>query len=358
MAVILFWVAVAVVAVHLCSLVETILYSVRTSTLVARRLAGSKGAARLLEIKQTRMDDAIVAILIVNTLAATFGSTLAGAQAARVFGEPYVGVLSAAMTVLLLLFSEILPKTMAARYAGGLSAFAGNALYVLVRLMAPLLFGARALIGLLARRPRERLTRREFAIAVDRAPREGAISLAEAQLIGSLIYSRELTLRDVMTPVSAIFAMNGDQTVGNLINARGADAFSRIPLFGPDGRRFIGYVSHREVLKAFAADRDANRNRALRSFLRQIPVFAESVHVPKALEQLLVRRESIALVVGKPRAVVGLVTLEDLLEAVLGLEITDEAEAITRLRPEVTAARKSRAQQLRQERARRKAPND
>jgi Mg2+/Co2+ transporter CorB len=117
MALLLLWVLLAVVSIHLCSLLETTLFAVRISTLLDRSSAGSRGAARLLEIKQTRIEDAIGAVLILNTVTSTLGLTIAGAQAAKLFGGAQVGLPSAALTVLLLIVSEIIPKTMAARYA-------------------------------------------------------------------------------------------------------------------------------------------------------------------------------------------------------------------------------------------------
>jgi CBS domain containing-hemolysin-like protein len=344
----IFYVVLAVVFVHVCSLLETTLFCVRISTLLDRKSAGSVGAAHLLEIKQNRIDEAIGAILILNTFAGTVGSTLAGAQAARLLGEARVGLLSVALTLVLLVISEIVPKTMATRYAGSLSSLTGYVLWYLIWLTAPALALMGALIRLIARRPRERLTRREFAILVGRAPQQGAISLAESMLIGSLIYSRELTLKDVMSPESVIFMMDGEQTVGDLLAAPGADAFSRIPLYRNTRQNVVGYVSHREVLKAFALNND--RTCKLESFRRPIPAFSETLPVGRALEQVLHQREAISLVTARSGEVVGLVTVEDLLEAILGMEITDEAEAVAGLRLAVETSRKRRIEELRRRR--------
>jgi CBS domain containing-hemolysin-like protein len=335
-------------------LMEVTLLSVRTSALLARQAAGSAGAVQLLEIKRSRLDDAIGAILVLNTLAITSGATLGGAQAARSFGELGVGVFSGVLTVLVLLVSEIIPKTLGARYAGRLSAFTGHVLSYLIGAMAPILAIDRAIIRLLARRPRERLTRHEFALLVGAAPEEGAISLGEARLIGSLIYSREILLKDVMTPHSMIFMMGTDQTVADLIAAPGVDAFSRIPLFEGDRRRITGYVSHREVLKSYALNHDGGQ--PLTSFRRPVPVFRDDDQAAKTFERLLSQHEAIAVVVNKRGEPIGLATLEDLLEAILGLEITDEADAIARLRPAISQSRKARAEQLQRMRTQQQAP--
>ncbi|QKE41945.1 MAG: DUF21 domain-containing protein [Ferrovum myxofaciens] len=354
MGLLLFWMLLAVILSHLCSLLEVTLFSVRTSALLERQAAGSSGAARLLEIKQNRIDDAISAILITNTLASVVGATFVGAQAVILFGEAWVGAFSAVLTVLLTVFSEIIPKTMAARYAGRLSGFSGYALWYLIGIMTPFLVVTGVIIRFLARRPRERLTRREFSMLVGAAPQEGAISLAEAVLIGNLIYSREVLVKDVMTPHRVMFMMDESQTVADLVAAPGADAFSRIPLFEGDRRNVIGYVSHREVLKAYALDSDGTRQ--LNSFLRPIPVFRETEQVARTFEQILRQRESIALVKDKQGELAGLITLEDMLEAILGMEITDEADAIESLRPTVDKSRKQRAEQLRRKRMQQNQP--
>lgn len=356
MGLLLLWISLAVIVSHFCSLLETTLFSVRLSALLERRTQGNAGAALLLAIKQERIDDAIAAILILNTLAITVGSTLAGAQAARLFGEARVGWLSATLTVLLLVVSEIIPKSLAARYAGRLSGFVGHALSALMTVTTPALVLTRTLIRLLARRPRERLTRREFALLVDAAPREGAISLAESALIENLIYSRDVTVQDVMTSASHILMMEADQTVADLLAMPGIDAFSRIPLYRNDRRHVVGYLSHREVLKAHAETSDSRR--PLANFLRPIPILRETVPVAKAMEQILQQHEAIALVADRRGEVIGLVTIEDLIEAILGMEITDEAEAVAALRPAVTQSRKRRAERLRRKRREQVPPAD
>jgi CBS domain containing-hemolysin-like protein len=348
MGLLLLWMLLVVVLVHLCSLLETTLFSIRTSALLERKSNGSAGAARLLEIKRNRIDDAIGAILILNTLVGTLGASLTGAQAAALFGDASVGLVSGALTLSVLVMSEIIPKTLAARYAGRLSGFTGHALSCLMWILAPALVVTSALIRLLARRPSERLSRREFTMLVGSAHGEGTISLAESSLIGSLIYSRDVTLKDIMTPKSAAFMMNDEQTVGHLLSIAGADAFSRIPLFHDSPERVVGYISHRQVLKAFATDHDAARK--LGSFLRPIPALSETTRVGEAIERILYRHEAIALVTGRRAEPVGLVTLEDLFETILGMEITDEADAIAKLRPAVSDMRKRRLDRLRRKR--------
>ncbi len=354
MGMLVFWIIMAISLSHFCSLLEVTLFSVRTSALLERQSNGSTGASLLLDIKQNHLEDAISAVLILNTIAITVGATFAGARAATLFGNAGIGVFSAILTVLLLVVSEIIPKTMAARYAGRLSGFVGNVLSHLIAIMVPLLVLTRALNRLLAHRQRERFTRREFQMLVGAAPQEGALSLTEAMLIGSLVYSREVRLQEVMTPHAVIFMLDARQTVADLVAAPGADAFSRIPLCEGNRRHIVGYVLHREVLKAYARDRDGAR--PLATFRRPLPLFRASEPVAKAFEHILQQRESIALVIDGRGVPIGLVTLEDMLEAILGMEITDEAEAIASQRLAVDKARKRRAEYLRRKRTQQTPP--
>lgn len=347
----IFWMMVAVGFSLFCSILEVTLLSVRPSALLERSTAGSTGAARLLEIKQTRIDDAISANLILNTVSITVGATLGGASAAELFGEAWVGVFSAVLTVLLLVLSEIIPKTIAARHAGKLSGFTGLALTHLIRLMTPMLILTRVLINLLARQQRERMSRRELELMVVSAPQDEALTRSEAMLIGSLIYSRQVVLKEVMTPLEVTFMLDVRSTISDLISANGVDAFSRIPLFDSDRRNVKGYISHREVLKAFACA--GEESSPLSTHLIPIPAFRETERVDRALQKILEQHESIALVTNEANETIGLVTLEDIFEAILGIEITDESEFITALRPKVAHSRKRRSENLRSQRAKR-----
>ena len=349
MGLLVFWAFLAVISVALCSILETTLFSVRLSALSERKAAGNRGAARLLDIKSNAIEDAISSILTINTVLQTLGTTLAGAQAARLFGSVQVGLVSAGLMICLLILSEIIPKTMAARYAGALAGFTGHVLWYLVPVMRPIVLITGTLVRFLARRPSERFTRREFALLVGTAPREGALSLAEASLIANLIYSREVTLQDVTTPLPVVFMLSADETEEHLLAAPESDAFSRIPLFRGSRQQIAGYISHREVLKALA--RNPERTGRLEQFLHPIPRLSSALPVGRALEQLLQQRDSIALVTNEAGIALGIVTLEDLLETLLGMEITDEAEAVEKLRPAIAHSRKHRGLALRRRRA-------
>lgn len=342
------FVAFALGISFVCSLLEAGLLSARLATLSERRSAGSRGAGWLLEIKQNRIDDAISAILTLNTVANTLGATMAGAQAARVFGSSWVGVFSGVLTLLILVISEIIPKTLGAVYSAPLAPSIGWALYGLTRVMAPVLFISRGITRLLTRGRRIGFSRGELASIIAAATRDGAISRDASRLFANLLRFDQVTVEDVMTPRTVTFMMPADATVTDMLEAAEADIFSRIPIFRGDRDDVIGYVLQRDVLRALADGCD--RATPLERYVRPVTFIPELVSVDKALRQILERREPIALVTDEHGGVAGLVTLEDLTETILGTEIVDESDRVADLRTQALRLRDARVARVRHRR--------
>jgi CBS domain containing-hemolysin-like protein len=332
----------------LCSLLEAALLSVRMATLSERRAAGSRGAGHLLELKRHRVDDAISAILILNTISNTLGATLAGAQAATVFGSAWIGLFSGVLTFLILVVSEIIPKTLGAVYARSLASPVGWILTGLTRLMAPALVLSRALTRLLTPGKRAAYSRGELAAVIETAARDGALSEEESSLLANLLRTKDLQVEDVMTPRTVMFTMADEATVDDLLSEPEAEAFSRFPLYQGDPDNVVGYVLQRDVMKAVAGG--DGRDRKLASFAREIRFIPELISVGQALQQFLARRETIAMVTYEHGGVAGLVTLEDLTETMLGTEIVDEFDRIVDLRQKALELRDRRLERLRKKR--------
>jgi len=338
------FVAFALGVSFLCSLLEAALLSSRIASLTQRRDRGSTGAQLLLDIKQRHIDDAITAILTLNTVANTLGATLAGAQAAVVFGSAWVGLFSGALTFLILVFSEIIPKTLGAVYAKGLAGFVGRTLHVLTTAMKPALLLSRAITGLLTRGRRDLLSRGELSALIALATRDGAISTDEARLFANLLRFREVQVEDVMTPRTVTFMVPAETTVGDFLALREADAFSRIPLYSGERENVVGYVLQRDVLRAAAQDCD--RTRPLKEFMRPILFIPELASIGSALRQILERREPAAMATDEHGGIAGLVTLEDLTEALLGVEIVDESDRVVDMRQAAAKLRDERLERL------------
>ncbi len=344
----LLYVGFALGVSFLCSLIEAAMMSVGLATLSEQRARGNKGAALLLDIKHARIEDAISATLILNTLANTLGATLAGAQALHVFGSAWIGWFSGVLTFLILVLAEILPKTLGVVYARALSGFCGWSLDFMLRFMAPVLVLSRMLTGLLTRGERSTLSRGELAAVFATATRDGALTAQESLLFANLLRYNDVQVEDVMTPRTVVFMMPADATAEELLNEPEAEAFSRIPIYRGERDNVVGYVLQRDVLKSLAAGGD--RRRKLEGWMREIWFIPELIAVGPALKQFLERREPIAMATDEHGALTGLVTLEDLTETLLGAEIVDELDRIVDLRQAAIELRDRRLARLRRKR--------
>jgi len=342
----LLYVGLAVGVSFLCSLLEASLLSVPIATLIEQRDRGSRRAALLLSIKQERIDDAISAILTLNTIANTLGATLAGAEAARVFGSAWIGLFSGGLALLILVVAEIIPKTLGAVYARNMTGFVSWTLQLMIRGMAPILFLSRSITRLLTPAERPGFSRGEFAAVISAASQDGAISRDESKLFSNLLRFREVRVADVMTPRTVAFMLPVGTTVAEMLVEPDADVFSRIPLYREERDNVVGYVLQRDVLRAVA--RDCDRSAPLERFMRSISFIPEVATVDGAMTQILRRREPIAMVTDEHGGVEGLITLEDLTETILGVEIVDESDRIVDMRRAALRLRDARLERMRQ----------
>ena len=349
----LVWVGVAVGVSFLCSLLEAVLLSVRRTSLLEARKKGSRGATLLYELKTARLDDSIAAILTLNTISHTIGAALAGAQAAHVAHDwgwgahetLAVGIFSAILTLLILVLSEIVPKTLGAVYAVQLAAPVGHVLRVLVAVSAPVLVVSRALTRFITRRERTRLSRGEVRSFLSVARGEGALAADEERWLSNLLRLKEIHVSDVLTPRTVVQMFSEDATASEMIAARDADPFSRLPLFGQSRDQVTGYVYQRDVLRAVA--RGAPLDTPLRLFQRPVHFVPETATVRAVLRDLLQRNAHFAMAVDEHDGVAGVVSLEDLTETLLGTELVDEADHDADLREVALKLRDERLKRAR-----------
>jgi len=332
----------------LCSIMEAVLLSIRMATLVELRDGGSRGAALLLDLKQHKLDDAISAILTLNTIAHTIGAALAGAQAAKIFGDAWVGAFSAALTLLILVVTEIIPKTVGAVYARQLSGLMGYINHYLALAMTPLLFLTRSITKLIARDRTVVITAGELSAMVSMAADQGALSEEQSALLNNLLREDALNIADVMTPRAVLVMMPAKMTLDAFMKREEIGAFSRIPVFGETYDEVQGYVLAREVFAFLAAGGD--RGRILEQFKRPICVLPKTYSVGDALRAMTAKREHLAIVLDEYGGVSGLVTLEDLFETLLGVEIVDESDRVTDLRKVAMNIRDQRLARLEKKR--------
>ncbi len=345
-AVLLFtYVGVALSVSFLCSLLEAVLLSIRLGELEDRRATGGRGIQRLLVFKRERLDDGISAVLTLNTVAHTIGAALAGAEAATVFGSAWVGVFSAALTLAILIGTEIIPKTIATVYASRLAGFVGHAVWAMVWLLSPVLILTRTLTRAIAPHGHPPVSRSEVLALVSLAAREGALQVDESRVFGNVLGLELIRVEDVMTPRTVVTMLPETTAVGELLAHDEAMAYSRIPLFAGNRDHVTGYVLLREVLLRHARGADATTE--LTRFRRDIGFIPARATLASALRRFLDQREHLAMAVDDYGGIAGLLTLEDLVETVLGVEIRDESDRVDDLRQVATALRDQRLARLR-----------
>ena len=327
----------------LCSILEAVLLSVTPSFVASLEQQRPQRGASLHRLKQN-VDEPLSAILSLNTIAHTIGAAGVGAQAQIVFGEAYVSITSAVLTVLILVLSEIIPKTIGATYWRMLAPFTPPVLRALTVTLYPLVRLSQLLTRLLSRRGRAGLVRREELTALaDLGAEEGVFENRESQILKNLIHLKSLRARDIMTPRTVTVAYNERTEVREVAESSRSLRFSRFPVYAREEDRLSGYVLKSDILLAAAEGRGAIRLRELR---RDLIVLPDLVRVDALFETLLQRNEHIVGLVNEYGGFSGVATMEDVVETLLGSEITDEADETTDLQGLARKRWRERARRL------------
>lgn len=345
MGLLLFYAFISVFFSFLCSILEAVLLSV-TPTFVNVKKSEGKSYAITLEDLKKDIDKPLIAILTLNTIAHTVGAILVGVQAKtayaeivgsrtrQIFGfefteEVMVGVVSALMTVLILVASEIIPKTIGATYWKSLARFATQALKTMVWIMKWtgmmwLLQLSTRLIGKKGQHGSV-LSKEEFTVMADIAHEEGVFLESESKVIKNLLKFDEVFAKDIMTPRAVMKIAQENTPVEDFFKENPKLRFSRIPIYGEREDIITGYVLKDNVLEEIIEE---NGKVPLADIRRDILVTKRDTPIPQLFETLIAKREHIALVVDEYGSVSGLVTMEDVIETLLGLEIMDESDNV------------------------------
>ncbi|WP_341252970.1 hemolysin family protein [Euzebya pacifica] len=321
LALLVVYVAVAIGVSFLCSIMEAVLLSVTPAYIGALEPTKPAVAARLRELKDD-VDRPLAAILTLNTVAHTIGAAGAGAEAAAYFGNGAIGVFSAVLTLAILVLSEIIPKTVGAVYWRGLAPLVSQLLKPLIYLLYPLVVMSQWFAKLLTRgQKKSDVSREELAALADIGAEEGVFGAREAGLFKSLLRFESLAASDVMTPRTVVVAFPEDGTAQDVMDAN--RPFSRYPVFSGSRDDITGYVLLSDALTKVADDAHDTPLSGLRRDLLHVP---EDESVLEVFEHLVEGGEHIALVVDEYGGTAGVVTMEDIIETLLGLEITDETD--------------------------------
>lgn len=309
----------------LCSIMESVLLSTPITFVRSKAENNDKGAVLFLKQKED-IDKPLSAILSLNTVAHTIGAAGVGAQATIVFGESYFGLVSAILTILILVFTEIIPKTIGANYSKSLMGASARIIKGMVLITYPLVVISAALTKLLTRKDKELSTsREEISALANIGTEEGIFADKENKIIQNLMRLKTIKITDIMTPRIVVSIANEDMSLQDFLKNKDFLHFSRIPVYQENADNITGYVFRELVFEKLAEDQFDLK---LKDIKRNIVFFPENTTVLKAWEDLLKQKEHISLVVDEYGGMEGIATLEDIIETLLGFEIVDEKDKI------------------------------
>jgi len=362
MGLLIFYALISIFFSFLCSILEAVLLSV-TPTFINLKKSEEKTYAVDLETLKKDVDRPLIAILTLNTIAHTVGAILVGVQAKVAYAELYgtttrtilgikftedlmVGVVSTIMTILILVASEIIPKTIGATYWKQLANFTTKALHILIFPLKWtgilwLLQLTTKLIG--GNGHGSVLSREGFLVMADMAQEEGVFQENESKIIKNLLTFKDVFAKDVMTPRTVMKSVDEKTTVEDFFNKNLNLRFSRIPIYSNDPDNINGLVLKDEVFKEMALSHGSKK---LSELKRNIIVVSRNLPIPKLFEKLVESRNHMALVVDEYGSVSGLVTMEDVIETLLGMEIMDESDNISDLQHMARKSWETRAKKL------------
>lgn len=316
---------VALFTSFICSILEAVLLSTPISFLKAKVEQGDSDAITFIKLKED-IDKPLSAILSLNTVAHTVGAAGVGAQATIVFGEAYFGVVSAVLTILILVLTEIIPKTLGANYSRELMGVAAKSINVMIFITYPLVVISAVLTKMLSRSEKELTTsREEISALASIGTEEGIFGEKENKIIQNLIKLKGIKISEIMTPRIVVVVANEEMTLQEFLNNKDFLHFSRIPIYEGNRDNITGYVFRELVFEKLAEDQFDLK---LKDIRRDIVTFPRNTSLFDAWEELLHNKEQISFISGEYGGMDGIATLEDIIETLLGFEIVDEKDKV------------------------------
>ncbi|MFV9483443.1 CNNM domain-containing protein [Christiangramia sp. ASW11-125] len=313
----------------MCSILEATLLSITPSYIKIRKKEGKSYAKDLANLKKD-IDKPLIAILTINTIAHTVGAILVGVQAEKTFGDGgnSVMIVSALMTLAILVLSEIIPKTIGATYWQSLGNFTAKALNIMIfplkytgilwlMMLTTKLIGKSAHVST--------MSREEFAAITDAAEEEGVFEESETTVIKNLLVFKSIEAKDVMTPFSVAIVEDESMSLSDFYSNHKNLKFSRIPVYKEKSNNVSGFILKDDVLEAMI---DEHGEQPLSNIKRDILVTNDNTPIPELFEIFVEKRAHISMIVDQFGNTTGIVTMEDIIETLLGLEIMDESDSV------------------------------
>ncbi|MEX0846065.1 MAG: CNNM domain-containing protein [Balneolaceae bacterium] len=325
MTLLIFYLLLAIGVSFLCSILEAVLLSISPSYVAVSQKNDPATGTLLKELKED-IDRPLSAILSLNTIAHTVGAAGVGAQAQVVFGNAYVSITSALLTLAILIFSEIIPKTLGATYWKKLAGFSARAIKLLIIVTYPLVLLSQWITKWLSSEETQpAMSREEFSAMAELGFEEGIFEEGESNIFKNLIRFRSLKVKDIMTPRIVVVKFQQDLSISEILEQREELRVSRMPVFGDSEEDITGYILKNDLYYNLSK---GNGDKKLKEIKREVLILPETISLKILFERLLEKQEHIAVVVDEYGGFSGVVTMEDVVETLFGMEIVDEIDAI------------------------------
>ena len=334
---------IALIFSFLCSLLEAVILSV-TPSFITKKVQEGKDYAIQLKKYKDNIDRPLASILTLNTFAHTLGAAGVGAQAQIIWGNEYLTLTSIVLTILILIFSEIIPKTIGANYWMNLTRFTVFVLRILMFVLYPFVLVSQWITKIFnINKKKSVLSRADFSAMAELAVEEGVIEKNESLIIQSIARFDSLKVSDIMTPRMVLFAARGNTTTGLFYEEHPKLIFSRVPIYKDSLDNIEGYILKDDLLSRLI---EGQKKLTLKSISRKIEIVYENLPIPSLYKKLIEKNEHIALVVDEYGGTEGIVTLEDVIETILGLEIVDETDNVEDLQKAARERWEKRARKM------------
>ncbi|CAI8158910.1 CNNM domain-containing protein [Pseudidiomarina mangrovi] len=317
------FVAISIAVSFVCSILEAALLSLTPSYIAQQKLTKPKLYEKLKALKD-RIDQPLAAILTLNTVAHTVGATGVGAQVTVIYGDGYLGIASAVMTVLILVLSEILPKTIGAKYWPSFAPILPATLNGMIFILKPFIWMSDQIIKLLGGSQHDHDLRQEIKALTILGRELNKLDEDEQRVIANILDLHEVKVKDIMTPRMVCESAKPDESLGSFTTRVKKDQFSRYPVLDEDEAP-LGIVFRYDLL-------DVDENAVVADIMKPAKVVTETMNVEQLMSQLMREQQHMALVYDEYGSWLGLITMEDIIEAIIGQAIMDETDDVPNMR--------------------------
>lgn len=329
MTLLIIYLLLAIGVSFLCSILEAVLLSV-TPAYVADLESRRAGIGSQLRRQKEDIDRPLSAILSLNTIAHTVGAAGVGAQAQVVFGQAYVTATSIVLTLCILVFSEIIPKTIGATFWRALAPWAAGTLRILIPLLYPLVVLAQGITLIVSGKRRQRMFHRhELSAYADIGVEEGEIREQQSRIVKNLVRLDSLKGQDIMTPRPVVVAFSESDTVQEVIDDPNSSSLARFPVYGKSTDEVTGYVLRDDLMERYAK---GERKTPISRVKREALAVPDLVRISDLFEKMLSRQEQMAVLINEYGGFSGVATVEDIVETIIGMDIVDEEDTVANRR--------------------------